>query len=129
MLLITHDLELSLIHILFQYLFFYIGLAHTSGVKGAIIVGTNSLAAILIASLIFHQEKLTVPKTAGCLVGLAGVVAANLSGSGTVSYTHLDVYKRQGIYKLKLWIWYGDRSNYFYLFLRSECYCKCNYKA
>lgn len=75
-------LKLSLTQTVFQYLFFYIGLAHTSGVKGAIIVGTNSLAAILIASLIFHQEKLTVPKTAGCLVGLAGVVAANLSGSG-----------------------------------------------
>ena len=75
-------LKLALAQTVFQYLFFYIGLAHTSGVKGAIIVGTNSLAAILIASLIFHQEKLTLPKTVGCLVGLAGVIAANLSGSG-----------------------------------------------
>lgn len=74
--------KLSMLQTVIQYLFFYIGLAHTSGVKGAIIVGTNSLIAILIASLIFRQEKLTAPKLLGCLTGLCGVVIANLSGSG-----------------------------------------------
>lgn len=73
---------LSLLQTVLQYFFFYIGLAHTSGVKGAIIVGTNSLLAILVASLLFHQEKLTAKKLAGCLVGLAGVILANLDGSG-----------------------------------------------
>lgn len=74
--------KLSLLQTALQYFFFYIGLAHTSGVKGAIIVGTNSLISILVASLLFHQEKLTAKKLTGCLVGLAGVTLANLDGSG-----------------------------------------------
>ena len=74
--------KLAMLQTVFQYVFFYIGLAHTSGVKGAIIVGTNSLAAILMASLVFHQEKLTKQKIVGCLAGLAGVIAANLNGGG-----------------------------------------------
>ena len=74
--------RLSLLQTALQYFFFYIGLAHTSGVKGSIIVGTNSLLSILIASLLFHREKLTAKKLAGCLVGLAGVILANLDGSG-----------------------------------------------
>lgn len=74
--------RLALLQTALQYFFFYIGLAHTSGVKGSIIVGTNSLLAILTAALIFKQEKLTAGKIAGCLVGLAGVTLANLDGSG-----------------------------------------------
>lgn len=74
--------KLSLLQTALQYFFFYIGLAHTSGVKGAIIVGTNSLISILVASLLFRQEKLTAKKLTGCLVGLAGVTLANLDGSG-----------------------------------------------
>lgn len=50
--------RLSLLQTALQYFFFYIGLAHTSGVKGSIIVGTNSLLSILIASLLFHQAKM-----------------------------------------------------------------------
>lgn len=73
--------RLALLQTALQYFFFYIGLAHTSGVKGAIIVGTNSLIAILIASLLFRQEKLTAGKLAGCLIGVSGVVLANLDGS------------------------------------------------
>lgn len=63
-----------------QYLFFYIGLANTSGVKGTIISGSNAFFAILIASLIFKQEKLTGKKILGCLLGFAGIIVVNLNG-------------------------------------------------
>ena len=66
----------------FQYFFFYIGLAHASGVKSAIITGSNSLLTILMSSLVFRQEKLTPAKAAGCLLGFLGVAAANLTGGG-----------------------------------------------
>lgn len=46
-----------------QYVFFYIGLANTSGVKGTIISGSNAFCTILVASLIFRQEKLTLKKS------------------------------------------------------------------
>lgn len=75
-------LILSLLQTSVQYAFFYIGLAHATGVKGAIITGSNSLLSILVASLIFHQEQLTFFKAAGCLLGFAGVAIANISGGG-----------------------------------------------
>ncbi len=75
-------LTLSLFQTVLQYLFFYIGLAHTSGVKASIIEGMNVFIAILIAAFIFHQERLTVRKILGCLVGFAGVILVNLTGSG-----------------------------------------------
>ena len=61
-----------------QYFFFYLGLAHTTGAKGALIVGSNVFFSILIAKIIFHEEKLGFKKTAGCLIGFAGVILINL---------------------------------------------------
>ncbi len=63
-----------------QYLFFYVGLANTSGVKGTIISGSNAFFAILIASLVFKQEKLTLKKIIACIIGFAGIVVVNLDG-------------------------------------------------
>lgn len=63
-----------------QYIFFYIGLANTSGVKGTIASGSNAFFSILIASLIFKQEKLTFRKIAACIIGFAGIVLVNLNG-------------------------------------------------
>lgn len=75
-------LNLSMFQTVGQYIFFYIGLAHTSGVKSSIIIGTNAFVAILVASLIFHQEKLTVRKVVGCVIGFAGVALITVNGNG-----------------------------------------------
>lgn len=77
---VSKVLCLSLFQTVLQYIFFYVGLAHTSGVKASIIGAVNVFAAILVASLIFRQEKLTAGKIFGCAVGFAGVVLINLSG-------------------------------------------------
>ncbi len=71
---------LSMLQTILQYIFFYIGLAHTSGVKASIIEGVNVFFAILVAGLLFHQEKVTSRKLIGCLIGFSGVVLVNLSG-------------------------------------------------
>ena len=63
-----------------QYIFFYIGLANTSGVKGTILSGSSAFFALLIASLIFHQEKLTFKKIFACIIGFLGIVFVNLNG-------------------------------------------------
>ncbi len=63
-----------------QYVFFYIGLANTSGVKGTIISGSNAFFAMLVASLIFKQEKLTVKKISACIIGFIGIIIVNLNG-------------------------------------------------
>lgn len=64
-----------------QYFFFYIGVAHTSGVKGGIITGLGNFIAILLACLIFRNEKMTGRKMLGCVLGFAGVVIINLMGN------------------------------------------------
>lgn len=63
-----------------QYIFFYIGLANTTGVKGTVISGSNTFFAILIASLVFRQEKLTFKKIFACIMGFAGIITVNLKG-------------------------------------------------
>lgn len=77
--------KLSMLQTVIQYLFFYIGLANTTGVKASIIGSVNVFIAILAASLIFHQERLTRQKIAGCILGICGVVLINLSGAGLES--------------------------------------------
>lgn len=74
--------KLALMQTVAQYIFFYIGLANTTGVKASIIEGVNVFIAILVASLLFRQEKLTLAKLLGCVVGFAGVVLVNISGGG-----------------------------------------------
>lgn len=63
-----------------QYVFFYIGLANTSGVKGTIMSGCSVFFAILISALIFRQEKLSVKTAIACIIGFAGVIIVNLNG-------------------------------------------------
>lgn len=71
---------LSCFQTILQYVLFYIGLAHTNGVKASIIEASNVFIAIFVASLIFKQEDLTAKKLIGSLVGFAGVVFINLNG-------------------------------------------------
>ncbi len=59
---------------------FYIGVAHTSGVKGGIITGLGNFIAILMACLLVRNEKMTGRKLAGCILGFAGVVIINMAG-------------------------------------------------
>lgn len=63
-----------------QYIFFYIGLANTSGVKGTVLSGSNAFFALLVASIIFRQEKLSIKKIVACLLGFAGIIIINLNG-------------------------------------------------
>ena len=82
--------KLSMAQTVIQYLFFYIGLANTSGVKGSIIEASNVFLAILISSLLFHYEKLGKFKILGCIIGFSGVVLINMNGTAldaTMSFT------------------------------------------
>lgn len=74
---------LSLFQTVLQYLFFYIGLSHTTGVKASIINSSSVFLALLIAALLFRQETLTGRKLLGCAIGFAGVVLVNL-GQGSI---------------------------------------------
>lgn len=64
-----------------QYVFFYVGVAHASGVKSSIFTGLGNFIAILMSCLIFRKERMTGSKLAGCILGFAGVLVINLTGS------------------------------------------------
>jgi len=72
--------KICLLQTVIQYFFFYVGLAHTTGVNGAIVEASNVFLAILVSSLLFRMEKLDGKKIIGCLIGFAGVVLINLCG-------------------------------------------------
>lgn len=71
---------ISIFQTVLQYIFFYVGLANTSGVKGTILSGSSAFFSILVAGLIFKQEKINFRKLFACIIGFAGVVVVNLNG-------------------------------------------------
>nr|MBE6545011.1 DMT family transporter [Oscillospiraceae bacterium] len=73
-------LTVSAFQTVIQYIFFYVGLTYTTGVKGTIASGSSAFFCVLIASLIFKQEKLTVKKIFACILGLAGIIIINIQG-------------------------------------------------
>ena len=77
---------LALFQTFLQYLLFYLGLAHASGVSSSIVESSNTFLAIILGALVFGQEKLTANKILGCVIGFAGVVVVSLAGSGGVGF-------------------------------------------
>ena len=71
---------LSMFQTIIQYLFFYIGLSHTTGVKASILDGASVFIALFVSGIIFRIEKITPAKIIGSLIGFIGVILINLTG-------------------------------------------------
>ncbi len=63
-----------------QYVFFYIGLAHASGVKSSIMNATSVFFSVVLAHFLYADDRLSGRKALGCLIGFMGVVVVNLGG-------------------------------------------------
>lgn len=61
----------------FQYMFFYIGLSNTTGVKGAILNATGTFFSVIFAHFLYKNDKLNFSKSMGCIVGFLGVMIIN----------------------------------------------------
>lgn len=72
-----------------QYTFFYIGLAHTAGVKASVLNGLGVFFTIIAACFIFRTEKFNLVKLAGCLLGFCGVILINIGGDFSFSFSLL----------------------------------------
>jgi drug/metabolite transporter (DMT)-like permease len=68
-----------------QYVFFYIGLAYTTGVRGSILNATTTFFSVLLAHFIYKNDKISPRKAAGCLLGFAGVMVVN-AGDGLLDF-------------------------------------------
>lgn len=78
---------LGVIQTTFQYIFFYLGLTYTTGVRGSIINGTGTFFSILLAHFIYKNDKLSFNKVIGCIIGFLGVVLANIGALNGDSFT------------------------------------------
>ena len=63
-----------------QYIFFYIGLSYTTGIRSSIINGTGAFFSILLAHFIYKNDRLNANKIVGCIVGFIGIIIVNLNG-------------------------------------------------
>lgn len=71
--------KLSVFQTIIQYVFFYIGLANTTGVKASILDGTSVFIALFVSGLIFKMEKITALKILGSIIGFVGVFLININ--------------------------------------------------
>ena len=76
---------LGLMQTTLQYVFFYIGLSHATGVKSSIMNATGTFFSVLLAHYIYKNDRLSYRKALGCLVGFAGVMVVNFS-EGLLSF-------------------------------------------
>ncbi len=70
----------ALFQTVIQYVFFYIGVANTTAVKATLTTGCGSFSAILVATLVFRSEKLTLKKVVACIIGFLGIFFVHFDG-------------------------------------------------
>lgn len=80
---------LSIFQTMGQYFFYYVGLAHTSGVNGAIITGTGAFISLLVAALVFKYERMDLNKVTGCMLGFMGIVLMNMDDFASLKVSFL----------------------------------------
>ena len=68
-----------------QYVFFYIGLAYATGVMCSIMNATGTFFSVLLSHWMYKNDRLSVNKALGCLVGFIGVMVVNFS-AGLLSF-------------------------------------------
>lgn len=77
-------LLLGVVQTTFQYVFFYIGLSHTTGVKDSVITAMTTFLAVGISHFLFPDDRLNTRKTIGCLIGFAGVLMITISSADSL---------------------------------------------
>lgn len=75
-------LQLGLVQTTGQYIFFYLGLANTTGVKGSILYALATFFVVIFAHFLFPDDKMTLQKIFGCCIGFTGVLLITLEDGG-----------------------------------------------
>ncbi|MGH6977947.1 MAG: DMT family transporter, partial [Brevundimonas sp.] len=78
--------QLGLAQTAVQYVFFYVGLAHATGVKSSIMNATGVFFSVVLAHFLYADDRLSGRKALGCLIGFLGVVVVNLGGGGRLTF-------------------------------------------
>lgn len=68
---------LGLIQTSIQYLFYYIGLSNTFGVKSSIIQAANSFIVVIFSALLLPEDKINSKMTLALVIGTIGIIITN----------------------------------------------------
>ncbi len=77
--LFRHSLILGLVQTAGQYFFMYIGLAYTTGVNTSVFNAVGTLLYIVLAWIIYKDEKVSKIKVLGCSIGFFGILLNSLA--------------------------------------------------
>ncbi|AGX43095.1 DMT family transporter [Clostridium saccharobutylicum] len=75
---------LGFVYTLMQYVFLYIGMANTTGVKSSILGSLSSFINIFLVHFIYKDDKLSVKKVTGCMIGFLSIIVLNFQ-AGTIN--------------------------------------------
>lgn len=78
---------LSILQISLQYFFFYNGLAHTSGMKGAILSSSGTFFIVVLAHFLYNNDKIDWRKAIGLGTGFIGIILVNYGKSLSFDFT------------------------------------------
>jgi drug/metabolite transporter (DMT)-like permease len=80
-------LLVSITQTVLEYIFFYISMSHTTGVKGSIINASSSFFVVVLAHLFYKNDKITLRKMIGCTVGFLGIIIINIGASKSIDFS------------------------------------------
>ena len=72
---------LGLLQTFLEYSFFYVGMINTTSAKSSVLKQLCVFLTVLLSPVFFKQDKITLKKIIGCLIGFAGIVVMNLDGN------------------------------------------------
>lgn len=68
---------LGLLQTTFQYIFYYIGLSNTLGVKSSIIQASNSLIVVVLSTFLLPEDKINSKMIVALVLGSLGILVSN----------------------------------------------------
>lgn len=69
---------LAIVNVTLHYMFAYIGLGYNPSARSTILDSMGGFFLIILSTIIFSDDKISVPKMFGCVLGFAGIVAINI---------------------------------------------------
>ena len=85
-------IAMGLFAVILHYGLLYLGLQYTDSSKTAILKQIGTLFYICFSALFFKDDRLSVKKVVGVILGLVGVVAINFTGDGFSSFKLGDLF-------------------------------------
>lgn len=78
---------IALVQTTVQYIFYYIGLSNTSGVKASIIQASNAFITVILSIILITDEKLTLNKVIALIMGTLGILVVNMQKGSDLTFS------------------------------------------